>query len=70
MEGIHMNDGERIAGPPSKPYELWRLDVNKQKYERLASADTFEELAKIKPSMDYQTAIYHKGRLVEKERRS
>jgi hypothetical protein len=66
-EETTMPTGEKIEGPFSKPYELWLLDSKKEKYERLAAGDTIEELYKDKPRLNYLTAIYHNGKLVEKK---
>ena len=56
----------KIEGQRSKPYELWRVDSKKERLERLASADTLEELSKIKRRLDWLYEIYHEGRAIGK----
>lgn len=52
------DDHMKIEGPFSKPYELWRMNSKKEKIERLASADTIEELDKVRRRGDWIYETY------------
>jgi hypothetical protein len=54
------DDHMKIEGPFSKAYELWRMNSKKEKIERLASADTIEELDKVRRG-DWIYETYHNG---------
>jgi hypothetical protein len=58
-----------IHGKKTKPYELWRLDIEDSKRERVASADTIEELSTFKRRPDWKYGIFHRGELIQPPRK-
>jgi hypothetical protein len=59
-----MATGKEIEGlnPPPKPFELWHVSSTKEKIKLIESADTKEELLRIKHQLDRRYEIYHQGK--------
>ena len=54
----------KIEDKPVKAWPVWRLDHNGEPIERIAQADTREELA-YTPRQDWHYGIFHKSKRVE-----
>ncbi|WP_315742317.1 MULTISPECIES: hypothetical protein [unclassified Bradyrhizobium] len=53
-------------GEPAKPWVVWRVGTEGQRIERVAEADTREELAaRYKRRLDWRYKIYHQGKPVD-----
>jgi hypothetical protein len=50
-----------VEGERTKPYRVWRLDINDERFEMLAAYDTEEEARKHPRRLDQRTAIYHRN---------
>ena len=50
-----------VEGEPTKPYKVWRLDINGERYEILAAYETEEEARKHPRRSGRGTAIYHRN---------